>query len=91
MSAWVKDPTGAGLGGLCHKGLAAASADALVRLISREAEAGLHVRFAEAAEAKQHADESVGYGRKYAEACVGFVHHAERLYEDATGPVMHEP
>ena len=63
--------------------------DPLVRMISAGAEHGLRQRFAHAAEAKRHADESVEKGRLYVAAYVEFMHYAERLLQSATATVGH--
>ncbi len=63
--------------------------DKLVKLVSEAAAAGIRRRFAEAAEARKHADENVPAGRKYVAAYVEFVHYAERLFDDATHPAGH--
>ena len=55
------------------------SVDPLVKMLTAEVDKGLRHRFAEAAEARKHADESVGKGREYVAAYVEFVHYAERL------------
>jgi hypothetical protein len=55
------------------------SVDPLVKLLSAEIDRGLRHRFAQAAEARKHATESVEMGRQYVAAYVEFMHYAERL------------
>ena len=55
------------------------SVDPLVKLLSAEVDRGLRHRFAQAAEARKHATESVEMGRQYVAAYVEFMHYAERL------------
>jgi hypothetical protein len=65
------------------------SVDPLAKLLAAEVERGLRQRHAEAAEARKHAAESVEKGRRYVAAYVEFVHYAERLLLNATGPASH--
>jgi hypothetical protein len=65
------------------------SVDSLVGMIALRAEEGLRERFARAAAAKAHADESVERGRAYVAAYVEFVHYAERLLQSATTDAGH--
>jgi hypothetical protein len=65
------------------------SADELVKTIAADMEKGIRERFAAAAEAKKHADESVDVGREFVEAYVEFTHYVERLHQDATGKAAH--
>ncbi len=62
--------------------------DSLVRSVSSAAEHGLRTRFARAAEARQHANESVEQGRSYVAAYVELAHYAERLLQSATAPAV---
>ncbi len=64
-------------------------ADPLVKLLTAEVDEGLRHRFGQAAEARKHAAESVEKGRQYVAAYVDFMHYAERLLLDASGPVSH--
>lgn len=57
--------------------LDAGSGDELARMIGEHAAAGVKSRFARAAEAKKHADESVEQGRAYVAAYVEYVHYVE--------------
>jgi hypothetical protein len=65
------------------------SVDALVKMLAAEVDKGLRHRFAEAAEARKHASESVEKGREYVTAYVEFVHYAERLLLCATSAAGH--
>lgn len=65
------------------------SVDALVKMLAAEVDKGLRHRFAEAAEARKHASESVVKGRAYVTAYVEFVHYAERLMLSATSAAGH--
>jgi hypothetical protein len=60
--------------------------ESLVRTVASAAEQGLRTRFARAAEARRHADESVEKGRSYVAAYVELAHHAERLLQSAAAP-----
>jgi len=71
------------------KALETGSADALAAMVTAEAEHGIRERFARAAEARKHADESVERGREYVAAYVEFVHYAERIHNDATTSATH--
>ncbi len=71
------------------KALESGSADALVKLVTDAAAKGVRERFARAKEAKKHADESVGKGREFVEAYVGFTHYVERLHGDAAEQGAH--
>lgn len=65
------------------------SVDPLVKLLSAEVDKGLRQRFAQAAEARKHADQSIEKGRQYVTAYVEFMHYAERLLQDATTGAAH--
>jgi hypothetical protein len=69
--------------------LEAGSVDPLVKLLTAEVDKGLRHRFAEAAEARKHAAESIEQGRQYVAAYVEFMHYAERLLLDASSAVSH--
>lgn len=62
------------------------SADALVKAMTAHVATGVAQRFAHTAEARKHADDSVGSGREYVEAYVDFIHFVERVHEAAVGP-----
>jgi hypothetical protein len=66
--------------------LEAGTADALVNAMTADVTAGVKERFARAAEARKHADDSVGAGREFVEAYVDFIHYVERVHEAAVGP-----
>ena len=71
--------------------LDAGSADELARMIGEHAAAGVKARFAKAAEAKKHADESVEQGRAYVAAYVEYVHFVEGVVAAVhRGPGAHE-
>jgi len=63
--------------------------DDLARRIGGAVEAGVRKRFAAAAEAKKHADESVEAGRKYVAAYVEFVHYVEGVHDMTAGHAVH--
>jgi hypothetical protein len=65
------------------------SVEPLAKLLTAEVEKGLRHRFAEAAEAREHAAESVERGRQYVAAYVQLMHYAERLLQDATTAASH--
>ena len=71
------------------RALETGSVDPLVKLLSAEVDKGLRHRFAQAAEARKHADESTEQGRQYVTAYVEFMHYAERLLQDATTAAAH--
>lgn len=60
--------------------------EAVVKLLTDDVAAGIHLRFLRAFEKKQHAEESVEAGREFVEAYVEFVHYVQRLHLDATAP-----
>ncbi len=63
--------------------------DPLVKRLTAEVDRGLRQRYAEAAEARRHAAESVEKGREYVAAYVEYVHYAERLLLNATSAASH--
>ncbi len=65
------------------------SVDPLVSHLTAEVDRGLRHRFAEAAQARTHAAESVEKGRQYVAAYVEFMHYAERLLLTASSPASH--
>ncbi len=71
------------------RALATGSADALIKLITDKVADGIQDRFAEAYQARKHADESTLEGRQSVQSYVEFVHHAERLYDSAGAPAGH--
>lgn len=72
------------------KALATGSADALVKMISDDAAAGIRKRYERAAAAYQHKDESVEKGREFVQAYVEYTHYVERLHQAAFGQGGHE-
>jgi len=71
------------------RALETGSVEPLVKLLSAEVDKGLRHRFAQAAEARKHADESIEKGRRYVAGYVEFMHYAERLLQDATTAAAH--
>lgn len=63
--------------------------DELARQLGEAVEAAVRKRFAAAAEAKEHGDDSVEAGRKYVAAYVEFVHYVEGVHELTTGHADH--
>jgi hypothetical protein len=61
----------------------------LVRSVSGRVADGVRERFARAAEAKKHAEESVGKGREFVAAYVDLTHYVERLGADAAPAATH--
>jgi uncharacterized protein DUF6448 len=72
------------------KALESGSSDALVKLVTDRVSTEVRERYARAAEAKKHANDSVEAGREFVRAYVEFIHHAERLYSDAAGQAGHD-
>jgi hypothetical protein len=68
------------------KALEKGSAEELAKLVTDSVSRGIHERFGRALEKRKRKDESIEDGREYVEAYVEFLHYAERLYDDATGP-----
>jgi hypothetical protein len=71
------------------KALATGSADALVKLVTDEAAAGIRRRFAEAQEKQAHAGHNVEAGREFVAAYVEYVHYVERLHQAARSIADH--
>lgn len=69
------------------RALESGSVDNLVKIVTDEAAAGIHKRFAHVIEKKKRADESVEAGREFVEAYIEFTHYVERLYESAKSHV----
>jgi hypothetical protein len=69
---------------LADKALATGDPAELVRAVSGSVADGIRDRFAKAAGAKKHAEESVAKGREFVAAYVEFTHYVERLSADAT-------
>lgn len=61
----------------------------LLRLIEGKIHEGIHKYYTEAKAKKAHAGESVEAGRDYVQTYVTYVHFVERLYKDATTPMVH--
>lgn len=71
------------------RALASQSDAALLELVNAAVTAGIQERFARAAAAYWHKDESVTQGRAYVEAYIEFTHYVERLHLDATASGEH--
>jgi len=71
------------------KALEAGSVEGLVKLVTDGVAASIRERFARAATARKHADESVEAGREYVEAYVEYVHYIERVHAAATSGALH--
>jgi hypothetical protein len=65
------------------------SVDHLIEHVTEAVAAGIRERFAETAERKKQADESIEAGREFVEAYVEFTHYVERLHADALGKTGH--
>jgi hypothetical protein len=65
------------------------SVEGLVRLVTADVAAGIRERFARAAAARRHADESLEAGREYVETYVEYVHYVERVHAAAAGGALH--
>ena len=59
------------------KTLDTVSVDALIKLITRKINDGIHERFTKVKEAGKHADRNINANREYLEAYVQFTHYAE--------------
>ena len=70
---------------VADKAVEAGNVDPLVGELNGLVSRGLHHRFKNLMDKKQHAGESVGAGRAYVASYVEFVHYAERLHESAVG------
>ncbi len=68
------------------KALEVGSADGLLKAMTDHVAGGVTERFARAAAARAHVNDSVDAGREYVEAYVEFIHYVERLHEAAAGP-----
>lgn len=64
--------------------LVSGKADALIKIVTDEAAAGIRRRFTETLEKKKHAEDSVQAGREFVAAYVEFVHYVEALQTTAT-------
>ena len=85
-------PAGTDLGPVvvgADRALEAGSVEGLVKLVTDGVAAGIRERFARAAAARKHADESVEAGRGYVEAYVEYVHYVERIHSDAAAGAHH--
>ncbi len=66
------------------------SVDDLIKHVTEAVASGVRKRFADTAEKKKHADESVAAGREFVESYVDFTHYVERLHLDALGAPAHD-
>ncbi len=71
------------------KALETGSVDPLVKLVTEDAAAGIRQRFAQAAEARKHMNDSIAAGRKFVEAYVTFVHYVEAVHDAIAGQAGH--
>jgi hypothetical protein len=71
------------------KALVSGSGDALVKLVTGEAAAGIQQRLANAREKKTHAEHNVQAGREFVAAYVDYVHYVEGLHQAAEGAGDH--
>lgn len=69
---------------LADRALATGDPSELIGSLGRTVADGVRERYARAAEAKKHADESVAKGREFVAAYVELTHYVERLDADAT-------
>jgi hypothetical protein len=74
---------------MADRALEEGSVDGLAYALVKHVEAGVRDRFARAAEARKHANESVAAGREFVEAYVDFTHYVERLHLIATASGEH--
>ena len=74
---------------LADKALASGDPAELVRAVNGTVASGIRERFVRAAEAKKHAEESVGKGREFVAAYVDLTHYVERLHSDAASAAAH--
>lgn len=63
------------------KALESGSVEAVIKLVTDEAAAGIRKRFAEASQKKAHADHNVEAGREFVAAYVEYVHYVEGLHQ----------
>lgn len=68
-----------------EKALATGSVDQLRGELNEKIAVSLQKKFAEAVEARKHAQESVAAGRAYVAAYVELMHFVEQVYDRATG------
>lgn len=71
------------------KALETGNPQELLKLINEKVHDGIHKYFVAAREKKANAGESVEAGRAYVAAYVPYLHFVERLYLDASTPVVH--
>ena len=71
------------------KALDSGSIEKVVKLVTDEAAAGIHRRFAEAHEMKAHAEHNVDAGREFVAAYVEYVHYVEGLHQAAQAAGAH--
>ncbi|MBI3669593.1 MAG: hypothetical protein HY237_07440 [Acidobacteria bacterium] len=71
------------------RALESGSADALQKLLSDTAQAGVRELFEKALARKKFGTDDVAAGRRYVEAYVVFLHYVERIYDAARGAGGH--
>lgn len=71
------------------KALETGNPQELLKLVNEKVHDGIHKYFVAAREKKAHAGDSVEAGRAYVNAYVPYLHFVERLYNDATTPIVH--
>jgi len=71
------------------KALESGSVQKVVKLVTDEAAAGIHRRFATAREKQTHADHNVEAGREFVAAYVEYVHYVEGLHQAAEAASGH--
>jgi hypothetical protein len=74
---------------LADKALVTGDLAELVRAVNGAVASGIRERFARTAEAKKHAEESIGKGREFVAAYVDLTHYVERLHADAASAAAH--
>ena len=71
------------------KALESGSVEAVIKLVTDEAAAGIRKRFAEASQKKAHADHNVEAGREFVAAYVEYVHYVEGLHQATQATSAH--
>jgi hypothetical protein len=71
------------------KALETGNPSELLKLVNGKVHEGIHKYYVEAREKRKHAGDGVEAGRAYVQAYVPYLHFVERLYEDATTPILH--
>ena len=72
------------------KALETGSVEALEKLVLETARHGIHERFTQLQQLREHATHNIEAGRAYTAAYADFLHYVDRIYEDAsTGVAAH--